>query len=668
MLGKLSLKATIFAGFGVVLCFLVMLAVMSWTGVRDIGHDFVEYRQTARESLLVNEAMQSMLEVTRAAQAFRLTNRPDDARHVDEGVDALKRAVDDLGEFATRDAIVQASASVGTHLSDYRHTFDEIVVLQTRRNDLVPQLDDVGAQARRTLSAIMASAYRDHDVEAAYHAGVVQENLMLGRYYAEKYLLQNAPEDLDRALMELAEAEEATAILDRSLQNPQRRALLADYRALLARYNALFADVSAVIQTRNGLVADELDPTSRTLIAGFGSMRDSAVDLQNTIGPRAAASVASVSRNSPLVALVSLLLGVAAAVLIGRFITRLIAQSVDRMTQLANGDLDVEVIGTEREDELGDMARALLVFRDKGLENQRLQAEQAEAEQRAEAEKRKALNAMADEFEANVNEVVGSVSNAAQLMVGLSSTLSQAAGRAGERSTTVAAASEEASTNVETVAAASEQMTNSIAEVSERITQSASMTEDAARGTEKATSNVSKLSASAQTIGDVIAMISAIAEQTNLLALNATIEAARAGEAGKGFAVVASEVKSLASQTARATEEISEQITGMQTDTSAVVEAIESIGSMIQELNAGASSIAAAVEQQHSATQEIARNTQQAADGTREVSANISQVSTAVQETGSAAGEVLSASSQLADEAQRLRDSVSSFLQSIRAA
>ncbi|MEM1284475.1 MAG: HAMP domain-containing methyl-accepting chemotaxis protein [Pseudomonadota bacterium] len=668
MLDKLSLKQMIFAGFGLVLTLLIVLSALSLRGTWSIGGDFTDYRQSARESLLVNEAMQELLSVRLAVMQYRINNSDSYANRVRQHVSTLRSVKDELSGFVVDDAQVAQISEVSSLIDGYEAGFERVYSIQTQRNDLVPMLNGSGRDARSKLSDIIDSAYGDGDIEAAYYGGIVQQHLMLARYYGEKFLLANQDDDRDRTLQEIDIALENYATLDRNLQNPRRRAMAAEFEEHFAQFADLFSQIVSLVEERNGVLASELDTFGPQMAQAYAAVLENVVDKQNTVGPRAAERVASVGQSTMVISVVAVLLGAVAAFFIGRLIARSISDAVARMSELADGQLDIEITGDDRKDELGDMARALLIFRDKGRENERLQAEQAAAEERAEVEKRQALNALADEFEGNVNEVVSSVSNAAQLMVNLSSTLSESAGRAGERSTTVAAASEEASTNVETVAAASEQMTNSIAEVSERITQSASMTEDAARGTEKATNNVSKLSQSAQTIGDVIAMISAIAEQTNLLALNATIEAARAGEAGKGFAVVASEVKSLANQTAKATEEISSQITGMQTDTGAVVEAIENIGTMIQELNAGASSIAAAVEEQHSATQEIARNTQQAADGTREVSANISEVSTAVQETGSAAGEVLTASSQLAEEAERLRDSVSNFLQSIRAA
>ena len=667
MLKAFSLKHMIFAGFGLVLALLMVLAAMSLRGTSIIGHDFTDYRQAARESLLVNDAAQTMLEARLRVMQYRITNDDEFAQRVASGIDHMLELKAEIADFMADEALTQEVAGLTDIVGQYQSTFDEVVELQTRRNIVVPMLNGAGRDARSALSEIMSTAYNDNDPAAAYYAARAQESLMLARYYGEKYLLANSPDDRNRTREEIAETLDRVHIARGEIQNPGRRALLGQFNDHFSQFMAHFDEVVSLIETRNSLLA-QLDTFGPQLASGYGSVLQTVVDTQNTVGPRASAEVASVTRTTTIIAVIAVLAGAVAAFFIGRLISGAIANVVARMTDLAEGRLDIEITGDDRKDELGDMARALLVFQENGREKVRLEQEQAEQQKIAEEEKRRAMNELADSFEASVNEVVTGVSSAAEQMVSLSKVLSESAERAGERSTAVAAASEEASTNVETVAAASEEMTNSIAEVSTRISESAGMTDNAAKSADHTTQTVSKLSTSAQTIGEVISMISAIAEQTNLLALNATIEAARAGEAGKGFAVVASEVKSLANQTAKATEEISAQITGMQGDTDAVVEAIDKIGGMIKELNSTSSSIAAAVEEQHSATQEIARNTLQAADGTREVSSNITAVSSAVQETGQAASEVLTASSQLASEAERLRENVADFLRNVRAA
>lgn len=668
MTKKLSLNQMIFSGFGLVILLLGLLAVFSLNGTNTIGDDFTDYRQAARESLLVNEAKQDLLLARLGVMQYRISNDEIYAEQVAIQVDELLNLNNEIAALMLDQGQVSQIRGLEGFLDQYKAAFAEVVEIQTQRNQLVPQLNGAGRDARTTMSDIVESAYNDGDIEAAYYGGIVQEHLMLARYYGEKFLLANGADDRDRTYQEIETAQQNMRTLVANLQNPRRRTLAAQFDEQMTTFSAYFDEVVSLIQTRNALLDERLDAIGPELVAGYQEALQNVVDTQNTLGPQAAAEVASVTRSTAVIAAIAFALGVIAAFVIGRMITGSISSVVARMKELAEGKFDIDIAGADRKDELGDMARALLVFQDNGRDKIRLEAEQEGLVAQAEEDKRRTMNEMADTFEANVNGVVTTVSSAAEQMVGLAQTLSDAAGRAGERSIAVAAASEEASTNVGTVAAASEEMSNSIAEVSERVGQTASMTNEAATGTAHGTQMVSKLATSAQTIGDVISMISAIAEQTNLLALNATIEAARAGEAGKGFAVVASEVKSLAEQTSKATEQISVQITDMQGDTEAVVTAIDKVGSMIEELNSASSSIAAAVEEQHSATQEIARNTQQAADGTREVSSNIVEVSSAVQETGTAATEVMAASSQLATEADRLRESVSEFLSSVRAA
>jgi len=349
-------------------------------------------------------------------------------------------------------------------------------------------------------------------------------------------------------------------------------------------------------------------------------------------------------------------------------VARPLAAMAGAMGKLAAGDLKVEVTGTERKDEIGLLARAMQVFKDNMTETERLRAEQKAAEARAEAEKRASMNKMADEFEASVKSVVQSVSTQSKDLQSTARSMSATAEEASRQATAVAAASEQASTNVQTVASAAEELSSSIAEISRQVAESTKIAGQAVTDAEQTNAQVQTLAAAAQKIGDVVKLINDIAGQTNLLALNATIEAARAGEAGKGFAVVASEVKSLATQTAKATEDISAQIKEIQSATTDSVRAIQGIGQTIGKINEIATTIASAVEEQGAATKEIARNVQQASDGTGNVSSNIAGVTQAVGKTGAAAGDVLGASRELATQSDALRQQMNRFLSEIRAA
>ncbi len=363
-----------------------------------------------------------------------------------------------------------------------------------------------------------------------------------------------------------------------------------------------------------------------------------------------------------------LLFTLAVSIFVARRITAPLQRMTVTMNELASGKLDVEVPGIGREDEVGEMAKAVEVFKSNAIARGALEAEQREAETRVAAGRKADMSKMADDFEAAVGQIVEAVSSASGQLEMSAGTLTSTAERAQELATTVAAASEEASTNVQSVASATEEMASSVNEISRQVQASARMANEAVDQARSTNDRVSELSKAATRIGDVVELINTIAGQTNLLALNATIEAARAGEAGRGFAVVASEVKALAEQTAKATGEISQQISGIQGATQDSVTAIKEISGTIERLSEISSTIAAAVEEQGAATQEISRNVQQASLGTQQVSANITDVQRGASETGSASAQVLSAAQSLSGDSNRLKLEVGKFLNSVRAA
>ena len=349
-------------------------------------------------------------------------------------------------------------------------------------------------------------------------------------------------------------------------------------------------------------------------------------------------------------------------------VARPLKAGISTMKRLAQGDLTVETPTPRRDDEIGEIMTALAIFKTNGLEIERLKGERQVSERRTVEQRKADMHKLAGDFEGAVSEIIEMVSSASTELEASAQTLTSTAERSQQLTTMVAAASEEASTNVQSVASATGQMASSVNEISRQVQTSANIANEAVAQARKTNDRVAELAKAAARIGDVVELINTIAGQTNLLALNATIEAARAGDAGRGFAVVASEVKALAEQTAKATGEISQQITGIQTATQESVGAIKEIGDTIGRMSEIASTIASAVEEQGVATREISRNVQQAAHGTQQVSANITDVQRGTSETGSASSQVLSAARSLSRDSNRLRLEVGKFLNTVRAA
>jgi methyl-accepting chemotaxis protein len=411
-----------------------------------------------------------------------------------------------------------------------------------------------------------------------------------------------------------------------------------------------------------------VDTTTPQLFTLLEVMYGAAVASETHTADAQAAALKSVTISLVLLGLGIMALATA-ALIVTRSVIRPLRALTDAMRELAEGNFGVVLPGLGRRDEVGDMAQAVETFKVNAEQKARNEAEAKIKQNQTAAQQRKAdMIRLADGFEKAVGEIVKTVSSASTELEASATALTSSAGRSEELTIMVAAVSEKATINVKSVASATEEMASSVNEIGRQVQESARMANEAVDQARITNSRVSELSKAAARIGDVVELINTIAGQTNLLALNATIEAARAGDAGRGFAVVASEVKALAEQTAKATGEIGQQITGIQSATQESVSAIKEISGTIEKLSEISSTIAAAVEEQSAATQEISRNVQEAAQGTQQVSSNITDVQRGASETGSASSQVLSSAQSLSAQNQRLKIEVDKFLDVVRAA
>ena len=414
---------------------------------------------------------------------------------------------------------------------------------------------------------------------------------------------------------------------------------------------ATFADTIANVRSEmSALTNRRLEQASETIQATLASVRSQTITIT--------------------LAVFGVLVGGVSAALwttLGRILVRPITLVTNAMRTLAEGDSSVRVPAAEkRGDEIGAMTRAFRVFRDNAREKERLEAEREEQERRAQEERRQAMHEMANRFEREVGEVVEQVSSSAQQLQGTSGKMTRAVDSAAGRIQAVSSAAEQASANVQTVSSAAQEMSSSIDEVGNRISQTAETARTARERSDNARQQMQSLAQAADQIGGVVQQIEDIAEKTNLLALNATIEAARAGEAGKGFAVVANEVKSLANQTQKATENISQSIKKVQSETTEAVGVIDAVADNMREIDDAASSIASAVEEQTASMREISRNVEESSSGVQDISAQITGVHETSHETSNAANEVRSAADGLAAQGDTLSSAVDGFLKEVR--
>jgi methyl-accepting chemotaxis protein len=662
---KIALRIGI--GFGLLVTLLIVVFVMMRNGITYAGESFDKYAEMADDTKLMQQLESDAMEARLALRVFLADRSEANLKRID----AAKRSIEEgfvkaKEEIANpeRAALLQKAE---VHKTNALQQLDAAVRAQQERDRLVyDQIDPLGTKLREASSEFARKSLDTNDLDRAVKAFAIEEAIMMARLRKYRFLDRNQKEDADLALKYVDQAATAVAAVSDIARTNGSAQFVRDLETYLPQYKAAVQQVIAAVASRNegrDGFASEATQASAAIDAIVESVGKDAKETQTYTSD----AIDGANRNGLLTAVVAIALGIGAALLIARSITKPVGALTNQMGELAGGKTDFTVAGLGRKDEIGSMADAVEVFRQNAIRVEEMAAAEKAELAKKEARQRAIENYIA-EFDKGVSDALGSVNAAVTQMRSTASSMTAIAEETTRQSTAVAAASEEASTNVQTVAAATEELTASIGEIAGQVESSTKVARSAVDKANGTNETVQSLVQAAERVGQVVSLINEIASQTNLLALNATIEAARAGEAGKGFAVVASEVKSLAQQTAKATEEIAEHIQTIQSVTGDAAEAIRGIGTTIGDINEISSTIAAAVQEQTAATQEIARNVQQAAQGTHEVNSNITGVTQAAQETGSAATQVLSSAQELGRQADDLRSQIDGFLAKIRAA
>ncbi|WP_299472547.1 methyl-accepting chemotaxis protein [uncultured Roseibium sp.] len=598
------------------------------------------------------------------------------------------------------------------HTNEMIHAHTEELNEEAAADRLLAAFDDSGAQLIQMLDefaleneAEMARAQADGDRLATSGAATSAEvNAILKELFEKDYPVVEAALKLQRIIIEMQDtageylaledagkldipfgefqtlSQKARPFLDILANLAESQEDADDAARLQAAFETWFSTAAMdeqlfdthldmlKMEAEADMATEELETDADAVASALEKVASAADAISDGADEASAITVANAQIAISTAVILLIVVSAVLMLIVRNTVVHPIVNMTHAMQSLASGKLDIHIPALGKKDEVGEMASAVEVFRDNAVETEALRTEQAESERRIEEEKRAATLRMADDLESSVMGVVEHVSNATHEMTVTAKTMSESSAQTRSKATTVASASEEATVTAQTVASAAEQLSQSIQEISRQVEDAKSVASNGEQQAISTNATVQGLAEGAQKIGDVVDLINDIAEQTNLLALNATIEAARAGESGRGFAVVASEVKELASQTAKATEEIRQQISSMQESTHQTVGEIETVVAAMSRISDMTTAVSASVGEQNTATHHIAQNIQQTASGTRDVSENIIDVNSAAQQSSDAAGHVVNVVGELTTQADILQSELSKFLKTLRAA
>lgn len=664
---RLKVLQKIFFGFLVVLLLVAFLGVQFVRYVSIVGNHLDHVMDTGHDAMSTTQLAQLSERLDRVVLNYVVLQTETALAAAKDELGLFEKALGDLDSLGKRGGSPQGIVLIQKAAKDYRGAFERVVAAVEKRRDGQGKTYLSGAQLNTTAMAVVDMSIASGDPGLQQVALRMQQSLQATRMSTARYLSTFDPNDAAAAKDELDRLREILDSMPALTTNPRLLKFLA---SMVPGVKVFSTGLTDATQGNESLQAAQKDSRNSldTMLSLVKQVVDDFAATQETSQASARDALENGNTQAIIMPLIAILLGISSAVLIGSSIARPIRNLTGVMVALAGGDKTVAVPATDKHDEVGDMARAVQVFKNNAIEMERLRAAQEEERRHAEQEKRRAMNTLAQEFENTVMDVVRHVVAEAEAVQNNAQAVAEVSQQTRLHATQGASATEEASVNVNLVAAAVEELTSSVASISAQVNDSTQIASAAVEEARQADNVVTSLIDAAGRIGQIIHLIQKIAEQTNLLALNATIEAARAGDAGKGFAVVAGEVKNLASQTTSATVEIAVQIEAIQTVTQDAVKAIRHIASTITRMDAIAGDISASIEQQFEATREIGESLQQAAVGTTEVARTIGDVLNEVNDASGGANNLLGSAAALSHQTTVLRTEVNAFTDRIRSA
>jgi methyl-accepting chemotaxis protein len=663
LFGHIRISTKIIFGFGLLLALMLISSGVGIYSFMNVGRDIGIYSTQVKQGVIAARIKSKFLTLQIHAANFASMMDGDLPESIQGIRDELKTGISQFKD----PKLAKRIHGIDTKFETYAKSVVMAAKLQKENDHLIDKVMlPAGEKIVAGIDKILKIAVEEDSSNAMIHADAARKHAFQARLYMNILVGRHIQAYAGRATQEFKELAAAFKSLGETVRTEENKRLFSETRGLFQKYEAAFKTVyKEELEIRN-LVDVEMLDASDGIVDDLEWLESRAADLETKFRDETQSIVTESVFLMVALTVLAIVLGLITAVSLGRIIGRPVVRMTDAMKRLSEGDNTVEIPARNQTDEIGQMARSVQVFKENSIRMEEMRVEAEEALITASEQRKAGRLKLADEFEASVKSLVEAVSDSAASMRGTAQDMSSMVDMSSSQAAAASAATEQASASVQTVSAAAEELSASISEIGRQVATSAEKSRAAVRDAEETNVSVLSLAEGAKKIGDVIELINDVAEQTNLLALNATIEAARAGEAGKGFAVVASEVKSLADQTAKATEEIGAQIASMQSATGEAVAAIDGIGRIIGEMDGISASIASAVEQQGAATTEISGNAQQAAEGTQEASSNVVQLTAVSKNTGEASVRVLEAADGMLQQTSDLDKEVQRFLTNIR--